>query len=226
MPVTRRYVLGLDLGPAASFTALAVVERADGDDPDADPTFVVKHLRRFPPGTAYGAIARDVGDLTRAEPLAGAKVVVDVTAVGHGVLDLLRDLDPRPQLVPVVVTAGHHAEYGPHDAWLVPKKDLVTGLQLLLQGRRLAIPATLPEAGLLARELGNFRAKVSLAANPLEAEWREGTDDDLVLAVALGCWQAGRLSRPFADWGPEVIGGRRSPLYPMLPNPYTRPGWW
>jgi hypothetical protein len=144
------------------------------------------------------------------------------------VLDLLRDLPARPALVPVVVTAGHHAEYGPHDAWLVPKKDLVTGLQLLLQGRRLAIPQALPEAALLARELGNFRAKVSLAADPLQAEWRAGADDDLVLAVALACWEAGRLPGPWPDRGPEVIGGRRSPLGSggPFPYPFARPWRW
>ena len=230
--VTRRYVLGLDLGPAAAFTALAIVERADAADLDTDPAYAVRHLRRFPPGTAYGAVAEAVGGLLGTAALAAGDfgappVVADVTAVGTGVLDLLRDRDPRPAVVPVVVTAGHHAEFG-NGTWQVPKKDLVTGLQILLQGRRLAIPAALPEADLLARELGTFRARVSLAANPLAAEWREGRDDDLVLAVALGCWHAGRLSWPYPDWGPEVIWTRRGPLYPdrLFPEADRRPPWW
>jgi hypothetical protein len=221
--VTHRYVLGLDLGPTAAFTALAVVERTD-DDVSAEPTYAVRYLRRFPPGTAYASIVTAVGELLETEALAGSPVAVDVTAVGTGVLDLLGDLDARPEVVPVVVTAGHHAEIGSHNVWQVPKKDLVTGLQLLLQGRRLAIPATMPEADLLARELGNFRAKISLSANPLEAEWREGQDDDLVLAVALGCWHAGRLT---ITVGPAcaVTGGRLGPLYPsrFFPEPRRRP---
>ena len=81
----------------------------------------------------------------------GAPVVADITAVGTGVLGLLREIDARPYVVAAVVTAGHHAEHA-NGVWLVPKKDLVTGLQLLLQGRRLAIPTTLPDADLLARD--------------------------------------------------------------------------
>jgi hypothetical protein len=228
--VTRRYVLGLDLGPAAAFTALAIVERADNDRaPDADPQFAVKHLQRFPPGTAYKVVAAAVGELLATEELAEAPVVLDLTAVGAGVRDLFRDLDPRPKLVSVVVTAGHHAEYGDHDTWLVPKKELVTGLQLLLQGRRLAIPEALPEAALLARELGNFRAKVSLAADPLQAEWREGQDDDLVLAVALAGWKAGRMGPAVLDMAPAcaVTGWRqRYPGRGPLSATFTRPWWW
>ena len=225
--VTRRYALGLDLGPAGAFTALAVVERTDVDHPVTDPTYTVKHLRRFPPGTAYGAVATAVGELLAAEPLDDAPVVVDVTAVGTEVLDLFREADPRPTVVPVFVTAGHQAEQSLNGGWLVPKKDLVTGLQLLLQGRRLAIPAALPEADLLVRELGNFRAKVSLAANPLEAEWREGQDDDLVLAVALGCWQAGRMPAA-VRWVSCAATRPRNPLYPdrLFPDAGGRPPWW
>jgi hypothetical protein len=131
----RRYVIGLDLAPPAAFTALAVVERADDErDRDAGPVFAVKHLERFPPGTAFQAIAAAVGKLLSAEELADAPVVADVTAVGTGVLELFADIEPRPTVVRVVMTAGHHSEYGPHDTWLVPKKELVTGLQLLLQG--------------------------------------------------------------------------------------------
>src|SRR5947209_5874586 len=159
-------------------------------------------------------MAAAVGDLLATEELEGGPVVVDLTAVGAGVVDLLKELAPSPRVVRVVVTAGHHADRGDHDTWLVPKKELVTGLQLLLQGRRLAIPAGLPEADLLARELGNFRAKASLAANPLEAEWREGRDDDLVLAVALACWKAGRLGSPYISGVPVVVGGRRGPFSP------------
>lgn len=225
--VTHRYVLSVDVGPAGAFTALAVVERTDDDDREIDPTYAVKHLRRFPPGTAYGAVADAVGELVAAEPLDDAPVVVDVTAVGTEVLDLFRELDARPAVVPVFVTAGHQAEQGTNGAWLVPKKDLVTGLQLLLQGRKLTIPAALPEANLLARELGNFRARPTLAADPLQAEWREGKDDDLVLAVAVAGWHAGRLPRPYLDYGAEIIWARGRPPYPggVFPGRYVRP-WW
>ena len=216
--VTHQYAVGLDLGPPGTFTALATVDRID-DRREAEPAFAVRHLQRFPPGTPYVLIAAKVNELLAAEELAWAHLVVDITAVGAGVLELFDQL--RQDVVPVVVTAGHAAEWGANHAWNVPKKVLVTGLQMLLQGRLLAIPKSLPDAELLARELGNFRAKVSLATDPMQAEWREGQDDDLVLAVALAGWEAARM-----DAGPVLppmaVAMRHNPMHGPLYEPGMR----
>ena len=198
-----RYALGLDLGPAAEFTALAIVQ-ADWPDDDAMPALQVGYLRRFPPGTPYAALAAEMASLLADDRLFGVAVVVDMTAVGSGVIELFRQMEPEPKLVPVVITAGHRAEWSSSGNWLVPKKELITGMQLLLQDRRLLIPTSLTEADLLSKELVNFRARTKLVADPQQAEWREGQDDDLVLAVALACWQAAR-SAPCVGSGFSVI---------------------
>ena len=202
------YVLGLDLGPAAEFTALAVVQATGSADPSPD--LQVGHLHRFPPGTPYAAIAREVARLRADDRLSGAHLVVDVTAVGAGVLELFRSMDRPPDLVPVVITVGHRTEWGPGGTWRVPKKDLVTGLQLLLQDRRLHIAVGLPEAKLLSQELVHFRARTKLVADPQQAEWREGQDDDLVLAVALACWHVSRT--PVCPESGFSVFPRDSPL--------------
>jgi hypothetical protein len=88
-------------------------------------------------------------------------------------------------------------DHGDH----VPKKELVTCLQLLLQQHRLAVASGLPDAEVLLRELQNFRVKITLAANETFGAWREGDHDDLVLAVAQACWHASRHPR----WGPGAI---------------------
>jgi hypothetical protein len=74
----------------------------------------------------------------------------------------------------------------------VPKKELVTCLQVVMQARRLHIARSLPDAALLVRELQNFQVKITAAANETFGVWREGQHDDLVLAVALACWWAER----------------------------------
>jgi hypothetical protein len=226
VPLTR-YVLGLDLGPVSAFTALAVLERTDIDDSGDSPAYVVMHLHWFPPGTPYAIIVGDVRRLLRSEPLEDAPLVLDITAVGAGVVNLFRKTQPYSRVVPVVVTAGHHAENDPFGVWLVPKKDLVTGLQLLLQGRRLVVPRALPDADLLARELITFRAKVSLTTDPTQPDWREGQDDDLVLAVALACWKAGRLPAGVFDFGPPVEMIRLGPYHPrgQFPDAGRRRLW-
>src|SRR5262249_54641802 len=76
----------------------------------------------------------------------------------------------------------------------VPKKDIVTRLQLLFENRRLRIAKGLPDTAVLIRELLNFRVAITPAAHETFGAWRDGEHDDLVLAVALASWLAERES--------------------------------
>ncbi len=78
------------------------------------------------------------------------------------------------------------------DGYRVPKRDLVSTLQVLLQTQRLKVAQGLPDAAVLVQELLNFQVKITDAANDTYGAWREGTHDDLVLAVALAVWDAER----------------------------------
>ena len=190
------YILALDLGQAADFTALAVLEREP-----ANPTlFAVRHLVRFPPGTSYGAIGESAATTIRDGGLGQPPLVADLTAVGPGLLPSLRAAVRPSRVVPVLLTAGQTpAEID--GLRRVPKRDLVTNLQLLLQERRLRVAPALPEAAMLVRELTAFRAKVSLTETDA-IDWRERPADDLVLAVALACWWAVR----HPPHGPDAFG--------------------
>lgn len=77
----------------------------------------------------------------------------------------------------------------------MPKRELVSVLQILLQEGRLAVPAELPDAALLRRELLQFRVRISGAANETFGAWREGEHDDMVIAVALACWAGENIVR-------------------------------
>jgi len=179
----------LDLGQLADYSALAVLERTgemDGDGCGRPPfCYAVRHLERFPPGTPYPSVGQRVAALFGERPLCNGTLVVDQTGVGKPVVELLRKAQPKAYVRPVTVTAGHHAVSDEHGGWLVPKKELVSTLQILLQSRRLQIPRSLPEAEVLVRELGEFRARVTLAGAESFEAWRERPHDDLVLAVAL-----------------------------------------
>ena len=76
----------------------------------------------------------------------------------------------------------------------VPKRELVSTIQVLLQTKRLRIPSLLPEAQVLLEEMTNFQVKISLTGHDSYGAWREGTHDDLLLAVALACWAAEKKS--------------------------------
>jgi hypothetical protein len=88
--------------------------------------------------------------------------------------------------------------FGENGSLYVPKKELVSTLQVLLQLRRLQVARTLPEALLLVKELEHFRVNVTTPRAETFESWREGKNDGLVFAVALAAWvgeQVG-LSQP------------------------------
>jgi hypothetical protein len=125
------YYVGLDLGQAVDFTALAVLERPSSAG--HEPVYSLRHLRRFPLGTPYTEVVPAVVRLLGAPPLKEhVTLVVDQTGVGRAVVDLLRR-EAECRLVPVTITAGHQVTVAEDGSRHVPKKELVTGLQLLLQ---------------------------------------------------------------------------------------------
>jgi hypothetical protein len=159
----------------------------------------VRHLERFPPGTPYPEVGARVAALFAERPLCNGTLVVDQTGVGKPVIQLLRKAQPKAHIRPVTITAGHHSAPDERGGWLVPKKELVSTLQILLQSRRPLVAETLPEAATLVRELTNFQTKVVLAADDPYVAWREGAHDDLVLAIAIAAWEGERY-RPLGIW--------------------------
>ena len=101
---------------------------------------------------------------------------------GRPVVDLLWQAGMRA--VSVTITSGQRVTGG-LNSWRVPKRDLVTNLQVLLQSHRLRIAADLPLADALADEMLDFRVRVSDAGHD---SWGGRDHDDLVLALAVACW--------------------------------------
>jgi hypothetical protein len=75
----------------------------------------------------------------------------------------------------------------------VPKRDLIIGLQVLLQRREFQIAGGLPHGPTLVQEMRDMQVKVTPSGNEQCAAWREGTHDELVFAVSLACWGLGKI---------------------------------
>ncbi len=204
------YLLGLDLGQAADYSALAIARRQEERGVSS---YTLPWLERFPLGTSYpaivAAVVARVRQLATQEPATPRVLVADATGVGRPVVDLLRQARPVARLVAVTITGGDAATHdGPQ--WRVPKRELVSTAQVFLQGRRLAIAAALPEAATLTRELLAFQVKISAeTAHDSYGAWREGAHDDLALALWAGERPEVR-GRPFS----AAVGGERT-----LPDP-------
>ena len=161
-----------------------------------EPTYEVRHLERLTLGMPYPEVARRVLRLMRTPPLRdNAVLAVDATGVGRAVVDQLKA--HGLSFKSVVITAGHK-ESRDGGTYRVPKRDLISRPQVLLQegNRRLKIAPSLPEAGTLVEELLNFRHKISDAGNDTYGSWREGQHDDLLLALCLAVWAADQRSPP------------------------------
>ncbi len=181
-----RYTVGLDLGQTKDYTALVILER-HGDAEQA--VFHARHLERFPLGTPYPAIVAAVAGMLKQPPLADfpPRLAVDETGVGAPVVDLFRQARLNAVLHPIHITGGATVNYD-RGVEYVPKRDLVSVVQVALQTDKLKIAEALPEAGTLVRELQDFQVKITEAANDTYGAWREGAHDDLVLAVALALY--------------------------------------
>ena len=188
------FLVGLDLGQAADYTALVVIERVEQQK--AKPHFHVRHIQRFQLGTSYPVVVERVKSIITQKPLEGkAQLVVDATGVGAPVVDLLRQAGLSP--VAIMITGGDTVSQEPL-VLRVPKRDLVSTLQILLQEGRLKVAESLPEASILVKELLTFQVKITASAHDVYGSWREGARDDVVLAICLAAWYSGgRRERPF-----------------------------
>ena len=218
-------VIGVDLGLAQDFTAIAVLDRLEVVEPEpvkqererkrnyyienkqpvpADceppkPIYDLVDLDRPQLGTAYHDVVTGLAVMVREEAKGReARLVVDATGVGRPVVDMLKGVGLRP--IPIIITAGHYA-HNDGGYWNVPKKELVTTGLALLQSKRLRFAAEMPGVQTLMDELTGFKLKVTTAGNETFEPWREGEHDDLVFALCLACWAFERgIGRPFKHW--------------------------
>jgi hypothetical protein len=208
------FVIGVELGQVSDVTAIAVLESLtlpflrseeehsrgwvsvnpvyqgpNGNEVREHPPvkFALRHLERIPAGVSYPEIVIRVESLHRQlkEPV----ILLDGTGVGKAAVELFRRTGLSVSVFTLV--AGDQVIQDGSN-YRIPKRDVISSTQVLLQTDRLKIARSLPHAALLARELVNFRFKVSHNGPEDALDWREGPDDDLVLALAIAAWEAER----------------------------------
>lgn len=221
--MTRRQILGLDLGQRRDPTALALVERVSTEDNGrpaestlpcnvqefifqmharrlemearaARDVFQLRLLERLPLGLSYPEIVASVVDLTWEVAKEGkCQLVVDGTGVGAPVTDLLRrallDRFGSTDGLSQLIFTGGYTVHEEGERIFVPRNDLVTTIEVLLECKRLVIASDLPLASELVEELENIHRRI-LPPTGKESfvPWREKCHDDLVFALAVALW--------------------------------------
>ena len=115
---------------------------------------------------------------------------IDITGVGKPIWELAVNKGLNP--VGVLITGGDTATWqDDRKRARVPKRDLVSLLQVFAQNNRLKVAQNLKYGPVLAQELQSFKVKIdSRTAHDSYGSWREGEHDDLILSLACGLWAA------------------------------------
>ena len=187
--LTREHVRLERIETRYSISFASVYRRPDGSESTScpPPAFFLRHLERLPLGSSYAGVVSRVKGIH--DGLREPVLAVDATGAGKSVVELFREAGMSPWTVTIsagdeIVESGMSAR--------VPKRDLIATAQVMLQSGRLKIARGLPNASLLLRELQGFRMNVDLKRTKDSLAWREGANDDLVLALAVGLWTGER----------------------------------
>lgn len=215
------FYAGLDLGQQQDYTALTVIEKRRIIPPDVASTlphdldrsisrdkyydrygvnrYVVRHIQRWPLGTAYPDIVADVREMLERPEVQGdtwPTLALDRTGVGAGISDMFMYARMRRTAILPVTIHGGAKETHSGGSYNCPKRELVFGAVARLQKRELLISPKLAHASTLVEELRAFRLKVNINSGHDSYEaWREKDHDDLVLALCISLWAAQRGSQ-------------------------------
>ena len=191
-----RFYLGIDVGQARDYSALAVVERRVTLTGVRDPiTFldhtaariIVSHLERIPLHTSYADVVECVRAHTQRFQGRKLEIIMDATGVGNAFRDMLVQARLGFNVFGVTLTGGERVAVIP-GGYHVPRHDLLANLRILLEKHMLEICLPPRMADLLRTEF---------------LRWgQRSAHDDLIFAVALGCWKAGGQSIPLYGSGP------------------------
>lgn len=183
------YYLGFDCGQAKDYSALSIL-RQEGE------CYHVVHLERLPLDMPYPQQIEKVYQFMNKKPLnrANKTLAIDYTGVGRPVVDQARDRGLNP--IGIAISGGNAVNWSEDRTTAsVPKRDLVSTMQIFAQNDRLKVASSLRFGQALAEELASFKVKIDIkTAHDSYGSWREGSHDDLILATAIALWTAENLN--------------------------------
>ncbi len=227
--MTRIY-LGLDLGQAADYSALCVIEEpiwvpGQGWTAGADltqeqrmlyaqglwyawgqlapslPPIWLKLLYRYPLRTPYPDVVSDViRRLGGPQEQLRRDAVLIVDATGCGAP--VCDMFAFGGLpCPMIKVIIHGGTKVTQDYGLhVPKRDLVASVQALLHTGRLQVAQANEFTKAWTDEMQGYRIKLTATGHDSYSAREDSVHDDLVLAVALACYYRGAENRGEQQW--------------------------
>ena len=178
-PSEIEFFVGIDLGQAGDYTAIAVLQRTIRDE---RAHYVVSYATRVR-HVDYMEVVNGINGLFRRPelPFAKTELVVDCTGVGRAVVDAMDIAGLWPARV--TITGGQQAG-GARLKWNVPKKELVFATLMALEQGRLKVVPGLACGDAVKEELRAFGRSTTAAGNA-RFEATGSQHDDLVTLANL-----------------------------------------
>lgn len=221
------YILGVDLGTRQDYSALVLARRAERiqertalpgtwqaetERPMLYSVYEIGLIERFPLGVAYGEVIEAIRWVTELPFLfrQNLTTVVDATGVGYPVLQQMQNAGIAS--IGVTITGG--TSTGENDiGYTVPKRDLVSAMQIVYQTDRIRVSGKLKLTKVFNEELKSFRRKET-ASRKETFEGEAGEHDDIVLAASLAIWY-GERAFGFTTEAPTDDTEAYNPLRPV-----------
>ena len=195
--ICTHYIVGVSVGSMMQPTSIAILEQETRVRDNWKPfnhALRLRHLERVPMDVRYpqmiDLLAERIDALKDKEQARQTDLVVDVTGTGRSVGKLIKESGLKP--IQVAITAGTDEDGDDTSGWRLAKTELVGGLQVSLQSDRLDMASELELVPTLVKELQAFKLRAPVINGSDPESWREGEYDDLVFAVGLANWRAGR----------------------------------
>lgn len=186
-------LIGLDLGQQNDYTVLSVIEIEYQNVKETGVLYKLIYLHKFQLKTSYPSIVNWITwFIERTFVNKEYVMVADYTGVGRPVVDLLRE--NQLNVIALNITGGNQATWRVGKEVGVPKKELVSSLQVVLQNYRLKIASDLPFLDELKKEFLNFKARINTKANA-QFNAASGYHDDIVMSISLATWYGEYASR-------------------------------
>ena len=148
----------------------------------------MRYMDRLPLGMDYPTqVTKIKGMLQHPDLLGKTTLLVDATGVGLPVLQMMMDQGLNP--IGIWVTAGNTVNRRKL-GYNVPKRILVSSLNLIYQSRRLKIPYGLKCRKDYIRELEGFKITFTESRTETYEAEQAKIHDDLVMSSAQGIWYA------------------------------------
>jgi hypothetical protein len=209
-----RWYFALDLGQRRDHSALAALSLqwvAHGRCPVTfeylfEPQLSIRFLKRFAIGLSYENLYELLKDRLQefdsTLPVEAKQLIVDAGGPGPPIVDRLRrNLSGSVAIRPVIITGGKGANTLSGGYIGLPRRTIVSNLQLLMAANSLKCDNALPGWSLLKEELLELSGADTQPGD-------KSAHDDLAIATGLAAWAA-------ANDFPELL--------PEIEDPFVRP---